>query len=83
VLKVNLVTLGSGGGQYRLDDPAYELLYRYLAWTRGGLRDEPEREEALQDLEGLIGAHLAALLQAGERILTRADVESVCTDLAA
>jgi hypothetical protein len=81
VTKVNLIRLGSGHQRYHLDEVAYVLLSEYLEWTRTGLRDEPEREEALCDLEGLIGTKLAVLLHAGQRIITRADMEAVFADL--
>jgi hypothetical protein len=79
--KVNLIDLGSDSRLYALDDTAYALLRQYLEWTRFGLEDDPERDEALRDLERLIGEKLAGLLHARRRVIRDTDLATVFAEL--
>jgi phage shock protein C len=74
--KVNLISLSGDSQQYSLDEGAYELLCQYLERSRVRLREDPDKDEVIRDLERSIGEKFANLLRAGQRLLTSADVEA-------
>lgn len=66
---------------FRLDQPAYDRLARYLDRAATRLQDDPDRAEVLGDLERSIGDRLAAVVAAGDRLLTADDIEDVLDEI--
>ncbi len=66
---------------FRLDQPAYDRLARYLDRAATRLQDDPDRAEVLGDLERSIGDRLAAVVAAGDRLLTANDIEDVLDEI--
>jgi phage shock protein C len=57
--KTVVVTLSGHDTGYRLDDPAYDALARYLDRASVRLADDPDRTDIIADLERSIGDRLA------------------------
>jgi phage shock protein C len=66
---------------FRLDQPAYDRLARYLDRAATRLQDDPDRVDVLGDLERSVGDRLAAMVAAGDRLLTAADIEAVLDEI--
>ena len=79
------ISIGLNGHpeQYRLEDDAYQALQRYLDRAADRLHDDPDRAEVLGDLERSIGDKLAAIPGTAQRIVTRAEIDSVLDQIGA
>lgn len=66
---------------FRLDQPAYDRLARYLDRAATRLQDDPDRAEVLGDLERSIGDRLATVVAAGDRLLTADDIDDVLDEI--
>lgn len=62
---------------FRLDEDAYDVLRHYLENARLRLKDDPDHEDVLRDLEQSIGEKFAARLHSGESVINIADVKTV------
>lgn len=78
---MNQISLSGHPALFRLDEGAYEVLRRYLERARQALKEDPDQEEVMRDLEQSIGEKLANLLQTDERIVTIADVNAVLAEV--
>jgi phage shock protein C len=54
---------------------------QYLESARWRLKDDPDYEDVLRDLEQSIGEKVAAQLHSGEQVINRADVKTVLSRL--
>lgn len=71
------ISLSGHPTMFRLDENAYDILRQYLESARLHLKDDPDYEDVLRDLEQSIGEKLAALLHSGEQVIHIADVKAV------
>lgn len=71
------VSLTGHDVEFRLDDEAHRLLARYLDEARSRLRDDPDREGIIADLETSIGDRLEALLTPPKDRITGSDMGTV------
>jgi phage shock protein PspC (stress-responsive transcriptional regulator) len=77
-ITINLTGHAQG---FRLDQDGYDRLARYLDRAATRLQDDPDRAEVLGDLERSIGDRLAAVVAAGDRLLTADDIEDVLDEI--
>ena len=69
--------------QFQLDEAAYARLERYLDGAARRLRDDPERDEVVGDLERSIGDKLTALVGPERRLATTTDIDGVLEQIGA
>jgi len=62
---------------FRLNEDAYDALRQYLEQARLSLKDDPDHEDVLRDLEQSIGEKLAARMRSGEQVINITDVSTV------
>ena len=65
------------------DDAAYARLERYLADSASLLEGDPEPQEILTDLEQAIADKCSGRLQAGQTVVTLADLEAAIAEIGA
>jgi phage shock protein C len=71
------ISLSGHSAMFRLDEDAYNALRSYLDRARVRLKNDPDRDEVLCDLEQSIGDKLTLLLRSENRIVNRGEVDSV------
>lgn len=76
VFSINL-----NGHAYQIDEDAYELLQRYLERAALDLRDNPDRDEILSDLEQAIAEKGARFLGAHRSVLAHGDIEQILKEM--
>ena len=79
--KLTQISLSGHSVVFRANDDAYDVLWRYLERARLNLKDNPDHEEVLGDLEQSIGEKFLALLGSDEQVITIADVNSVLAEI--
>lgn len=79
--KVTQISLSGHSVMFRANDDAYDVLWRYLERARLNLKDNPDHEEVLNDLEQSIGEKFLALLGSDEQVITVADVNTVLAEI--
>jgi len=81
--KTIVIGLTGHADRYRLDEDVYDRLTRYLDRAGVRLRDDPDREEVLADLERSIGDKLATALGSADRLVIAVDIDGVLDDVGA
>lgn len=66
---------------FRLHEDAYDVLSKYLKDARARAGDDPEADDVIEDVEGLIGDRLAVLAGPDNRVLSADDINSVISEL--
>lgn len=74
---VKQISLSGHPVMFRLNEDAYDILWQYLERARLRLKDDPDHEEVLRDLEQSIGEKLATRLSSNEQVIHIADVNAV------
>lgn len=79
--KVIQISLSGHPGVLRSSEDGFNALSVYLERARLGLKNDPDQEEVLRDLEQSIGEKLQARLQSAEQILELRDVQAVLAEV--
>ena len=75
------ISLSGHSAMFRLDVDAFDALRQYLERAREHLREEPDSEEVMHDLEQSIGEKLAGRLRSDQDVLNLADVDAILTEI--
>ena len=81
--KTIVINLSGHAEPYRLQQDAYDRLAGYLDRAAARLRADPDRAEVLGDLERSVGDKLAALLGAGDRVVSATVIDGVLEQIGA
>lgn len=74
---VKQINLSGHPTLFRMTEDAYDTLWQYLERARMNLKDDPDHDDVLRDLELSIGEKLASRLRSNEQILDATDVDAV------
>ena len=77
--QVIIVSLNSTA--YNIDEDAYSALRKYLDSARRGLRDNPDVEEILADLERSIGEKCSQFLSPGKNVVTAENMTQILAEM--
>jgi phage shock protein PspC (stress-responsive transcriptional regulator) len=72
-----LITVSLNDLAFQIEEEGYKALRQYLDRAKKGLRDNPDRDEILGDLERAIAEKCSALLVPGKTIVTSAEVAKI------
>ena len=81
--KVIGISLSGHPAMFQSDEAAYEVLRRYFERARLRLKDDPDHEEVIRDLEQSIGEKLAELARAGVHVVGVAHINAVLEETGA
>jgi len=76
-----VITINLGGTAFQLEDTGYDALRAYLDAAGARLRQNPDREEILSDIESSIGDKFRARLSAHKNVVTSAEVAAVLAEM--
>jgi phage shock protein C len=81
--KVIQIKLSGHSTMFQLDEDACNAVQSYLDRARARLKNDPDRDEVLRDLEQSIGDKLALVLGSENRIVNRGEIDSVLAQVGA
>jgi phage shock protein PspC (stress-responsive transcriptional regulator) len=76
-----VIAINLNGHAYQLDEPAYDLLRAYLDRAEVQLKDNPDREEIIADLEQAIADKCNRFLGPHKTVVTAFEIEQVVRDM--
>lgn len=76
-----VITINRGGTAYQLEETGYDALRAYLEAAGERLRQNPDREEILSDIEASIGEKFRGRLNAHKNVVTAAEVAAVLAEM--
>lgn len=79
--RVTQMRLNGHSVLFPANEDAYDLLWRYLERARLNLKDDPDHEEVIGDLEQSIGEKFLALLGSDKQVISLADVNIVLAEM--
>ncbi|WP_051304051.1 PspC domain-containing protein [Calidithermus chliarophilus] len=81
--KVINISLSGHPNMFQADEAAYDVLRQYLERARARLKNDPDREEVIRDLEQSIAEKLAVVVGSGVEVMGIADVNAVLEEIGA
>jgi phage shock protein PspC (stress-responsive transcriptional regulator) len=78
-----VVTINLGGNPYQLDEPAYAALRAYLESAAHALRNNPDKDEIVADLESAIAQKADGYLGPGKSVVGEADMARILSEMGA
>jgi len=76
-----VITIHLGGVAYQLEDAGYDALREYLETAKGRLRDNPDRDEILSDIERAIAEKFATRLSPNKNVVLEKEVTDVLAEM--
>jgi phage shock protein PspC (stress-responsive transcriptional regulator) len=76
-----VITINLGGNAYQLEEAGYEALRAYLEAAVARLKDNPDREEIILDIERAIAEKFRALLASHKNVVETKEVNSVIAEM--
>lgn len=76
-----VITINLGGTAYQLEETGYDALSAYLEAAGARLRQNPDRDEILSDIETSIGEKFRGRLSAHKNVVTAAEVAAVLAEM--
>jgi phage shock protein PspC (stress-responsive transcriptional regulator) len=76
-----VTTINLGGNAYQLEEGGYEALRAYLETAAARLKDNPDRDEIILDIERAIGEKFRALLASHKNVIETKEVNAVITEM--
>jgi phage shock protein PspC (stress-responsive transcriptional regulator) len=76
-----VITINLNGNAYQLEEPGYDALHRYLSDAAGGLADNPDRAEILDDLEQAMAERCRRYLSSGKTVVPASEIERILTEI--
>ncbi len=76
-----VITINLGGTAYQLEETGYDALRAYLEAAGERLRQNPDREEILSDIEASIGEKFRGRLSAHKNVVTAVEVAAVLAEM--
>src|SRR5262245_61655331 len=76
-----VVTISLNGVAYQLEEPGYNQLRSYLERAEARLKDSPDRNEVMADLEQAIGEKCRAVLGPHKTVVSTGEVERIIQEM--
>jgi phage shock protein PspC (stress-responsive transcriptional regulator) len=76
-----VVNISLNGVAYQLEEPGYNLLRDYLERAEARLKDSPDRNEVMADLEQAIGEKCRAVLGPHKTVVNTPEVEKIIEEM--
>ncbi|HUC83812.1 MAG TPA: PspC domain-containing protein [Candidatus Acidoferrales bacterium] len=76
-----VITINLGGNAYQLEEGGYDLLRAYLESAAARLRNNPDRDEILSDIEGAIAEKFRGLLASHKTVVETKEVSKVLAEM--
>jgi phage shock protein PspC (stress-responsive transcriptional regulator) len=76
-----VVNISLNGIAYQLEEPGYNLLHTYLERAESRLKDSPDRNEVMADLEQAIGEKCRAVLGPHKTVVNTSEVEKIIEEM--
>lgn len=76
-----VITINLGGTAFQLEDGGYDALRAYLDHAAERLRNNPDREEIIADIEQAIGEKFRGRLNAYKNVVTAAEVQGLLAEM--
>ncbi|HEX3624830.1 MAG TPA: PspC domain-containing protein [Verrucomicrobiae bacterium] len=76
-----VITINLGGNAYQLEEVGYDALRAYLETAAARLKNNPDRDEILQDIERAISEKFRALLSANKNVVETNEINAVIAEM--
>lgn len=76
-----VITINLGGTAYQLEEAGYDALRAYLDTAAGRLRNNPDRDEIVADIERAIADKFRAQLDAHKNVVMTQEVEAALAEM--
>ena len=76
-----VITINLGGNAYQLEEVGYDALRAYLETAAARLKDNPDHDEILLDIERAIGEKFRALLASHKNVVETKEVNAVIAEM--
>src|SRR5215831_16351777 len=76
-----VVTISLNGVAYQLEEPGYNLLRDYLERAESRLKDSPDRNEVMADLEQAVGEKCRAVLGPHKTVVNTPEIEKIIEEM--
>jgi phage shock protein PspC (stress-responsive transcriptional regulator) len=76
-----VININLGGNAYQLEEGGYDALRAYLESAAARLKDNPDRDEILLDIERAIAEKFRALLASHKNVVEAKEVNAVIADM--
>ena len=76
-----VITINLGGNAYQLEEGGFEALRAYLDTAAARLKDNPDRDEIILDIERAIGEKFRALLASHKNVIETKEVNTVISEM--
>jgi phage shock protein PspC (stress-responsive transcriptional regulator) len=76
-----ITSIHLNGKAYQIEDAGYEALRGYLARAEAQLKDNPDKDEIIGDLEQAIGEKCRAFLNASKDVVTSDEITRIIEDM--
>jgi phage shock protein PspC (stress-responsive transcriptional regulator) len=76
-----VITINLGGNAYQLEEGGYDALRAYLESAAARLKDNPDRDEILLDIERAIADKFRALLASHKNVVEAKEVNAVIAEM--
>jgi phage shock protein PspC (stress-responsive transcriptional regulator) len=76
-----VITINLGGNAYQLEEGGYEALRLYLETAAARLKDNPDRDEIILDIERSIAEKFRALLASRKNVVETKEVNAVISEM--
>src|SRR5579863_516362 len=76
-----VITINLGGNAYQLEEGGYDALRAYLDSATARLKDNPDHDEILSDIEGAIAEKFRALLGSHKPVVVTKEVVAVLDEM--
>ncbi|MFA5129561.1 MAG: PspC domain-containing protein [Patescibacteria group bacterium] len=76
-----IISIHLNGKSYQIEEDGHSTLTHYLERASASLRDNPDKQEILTDLEQSIGDKFSARLHAGKDVITEQEIKDVLEEM--
>ena len=76
-----VITINLGGNSYQLEEAGYDALRAYLETAAARLKDNPDRDEIVLDIERAIAEKFRTLLAGHKNVVETKEVNAVIAEM--
>jgi phage shock protein PspC (stress-responsive transcriptional regulator) len=76
-----VITIHLAGRAYQLEEPGYDLLQHYLEEAAVILKDNPDKDEIIGDLEAALAEKCQAYLKGHKNVATTREIEQILSEM--
>src|SRR5690242_987067 len=76
-----VITINLNGNAYQLEEAGYEALRDYLDRAARQLKDNPDRDEIMADIEQAIADKCRAVLSAYRNVVSAQDIKTIIAEM--